>query len=71
MTADRFKDFNLNINLNDTKTFSPSMIFESTMTSERLNQFKQHLKMTREKIEQDPNSYKSRFNNLVSRLTMK
>lgn len=68
-TADRFN--NLNINLNDTKTFSPSMVFESTMTSERLNQFKQHLKMNRQKIENDPHSYKSRFNNLIGRLTMK
>lgn len=47
------------------------MIFECTMTSERLNQFKEHRRIARESIEQDPKGYKTRFNNLVGRLTMK
>lgn len=51
--------------------FGPSVIFECTMTSERLNLFKEQRRSVITNIEKDPNSYKSRFNNLVGRLTMK
>jgi len=37
---------------------------------ERLQEWKQMIKRTRQVIDTDPNSYKVRFNNLVKRMTM-